>query len=358
MFDFLDLPIADKILKGERVSCEEGAGLYNLPPLALAWLADNRREIINPNRYVTFVVDRVISYTNVCKVACRFCAFYRPHNHSEAYMLSDDEILKKIEELVTIGGTQVLFQGGINPFLDLNYYINIFKKIKSNFSVHIHSLSPVEVDYIAQKAGLTLCDTIKILKEAGLDSIPGAGAEILVERVRKIIAPLKITGERWLEVMESAHLLGMNTSATMMYGTVETVEERIQHLISLRNLQDRTNGFLAFIPWSFASHHTKMEHIAPASGLDYLKTIAISRIVLDNFPHIQSGWLTEGHKMAQVALKFGADDMGGILMEDQVLGAAGIVVDASIKQMLQNISEAGKIPVQRNTKYEIIRIFD
>ena len=350
--------VAKKILNNERLSFDDGIKLYEFPLTVLGYLANAKKEKLIANNYVTFVVDRVISYTNICNVQCKFCAFYRLPNQNDAYILSDEDIFKKIEELVSLGGTQVLFQGGVNPALNLNYFVRIFKEIKARYPIHLHSLSTVEIDYIARKEGKPLYEVISILKEAGLDSIPGAGAEILSERVRHDLSPLKISISRWLEIMETAHELEMHTTATMMYGSVETIEERIRHLILIRELQDKTGGFTAFIPWSFSPLKTELYNIVPATGLYYLKTIAIARLMLDNIKHIQSGWLTEGHKMAQIALSFGADDMGGTLIEDKVLGATGIKVNSSIEMMIHCIRRAGKIPVQRNTKYKIIRIFD
>lgn len=354
----MDRFIIQKVLDGERLTLEDGISLFSLPLLTLGWLANYKKEKIIPGPYVTFVVDRVISYTNICNVCCKFCAFYRPLNHKDSYLMSDDEIFKKIKELVSLGGTQVLFQGGVNPNLNLEYYTRIFREIKSRFPVHLHSLSPVEIDYISKKENISISETIDALKKAGLDSIPGGGAEILVDRPRKIISPSKITSLRWLEIMETAHNLGMLTTATMMYGSVETLEERIQHLLVLRDLQDCTKGFTAFIPWSFSPQNTQLPHIEPASGIDYLKIIAAARLILDNFSHIQSGWLTEGHRLAQVALSFGADDMGGILIEDKVLAATGIHVNSSIQRMIHCIKGSGKIPVQRNTRYEQVNIFN
>jgi cyclic dehypoxanthinyl futalosine synthase len=324
---------------------------------------------------VTFVVDRNISYTNVCSIGCDFCAFHCAPGSQEAYVLTHDQILEKVRELAELGGTQVLIQGGIHPDIGLDYYLDMVRAIHEKFpKVHIHSFSAIEVDVLSKKSGIPLPELFRKFKEAGLNSLPGGGAEILVERVRKLISPAKISSERWLEVMRTAHEAGFKTTATMVFGHVETKEERIAHLIRLRELQDKTNGFRAFIPWSYvppqATSEVKsderqitprgwsMAGLSSAGGDDYLKTVAISRLMLDNIEHIQSGWLTEGMKLGQIALAFGCDDMGGTLIEDKVLEPTGIKVHTRREDLIRLIRDAGFVPVQRDTNYEKIRVFE
>ena len=271
-----------------------------------------------------------------------------------------DQIFEKIQELVDIGGTQVLIQGGVNPALGLDFYLNMIHKVHERFpQVHIHSLSVVEIDFIAKKEKMPLCDILIQLKEAGLNSIPGGGAEILVERVRKLISPKKIDSDGWINFHRVAHEVGLRSTATMVFGHVETIEERVIHLERLRGLQDETGGFRAFIPWTLSPHGTpRMSQFEPAGGADYLKTLAVSRLFLDNILNIQSGWLTEGLKMGQVGLSFGANDIGGTLIEDKVLEPTGIEVKTRPKDLIRLIQEAGYTPAQRNTNYDLLRVFD
>ncbi len=354
----------DKILKrrldGERLNLEEGVLLYSCDLLRLGMAANQIVEQMNPARLVTFIVDRNISYTNACVVDCDFCAFYRRPGDKEAYTLSYEQIFSKIQELVDIGGTQVLIQGGVNPELPLEYYLDLIRAIREKFpQVFIHSFSVVEFDMISKKFRMPLPEVFRRFREAGLNSLPGGGAEILVERVRKIISPKKASTERWIEVMRHAHEAGLKSTATMVVGHVETIEERIMHLITVRDLQDQTGGFRAFIPWTMSPEGTpRMQHIQQAGGEDYLKTIAISRLMLDNFEHIQSGWLTEGLKLGQVALNFGCDDMGGTLLEDKVLEPTGIEVHTRPNDLIRLIREAGYVPAQRNTNYEILNVYN
>jgi len=352
--------ILDKRLNGERLSLEEGILLYSCDPLRLGQAANTLMQRKNPDKIITFIVDRNVSYTNACVVDCDFCAFYRSPGHPEAYTLTYDEIFQKIQELVDVSGTQVLIQGGVNPELPLEYYLDLITAIRSRFpQVMVHSFSVVEFDMISKKFRMTLSEVFRRFKEAGLNSLPGGGAEILVERVRKIISPKKASTERWLEVMRTAHESGLRSTATLVYGHVETIEERILHLIRIRELQDQTKGFRAFIPWSLSPRGTpRMSHFRPAGGEDYLKTIAISRLMLDNIDHIQSGWLTEGLKLGQIALGFGCDDMGGTLLEDKVLEPTGIEVNTRREDLIRLIREAGYTPAQRNTNYEILHAFN
>ena len=352
--------ILAKRLDGGRLSFDDGAALYDCGLLDLGQAANELVRRMHPDGRVTFIVDRNVSYTNACVVDCDFCAFYRRPGDKEAYTLSHEQIFRKIEELVALGGTQVLIQGGVNPELPLEYYLELIRAIRQKFpQVHIHSFSVVEFDMISRKFRIPLPEVFRLFKEAGLHSLPGGGAEILVERVRDKISPKKASSERWLEVMRTAHEAGLKSTATMVFGHVETMEERIEHLLKIRGLQDETHGFRAFIPWTLSPRGTpRMSHFRPAGGEDYLKTVAISRLMLDNFEHIQSGWLTEGLKLGQVALAFGADDMGGTLLEDKVLEPTGIEVHTRREDLIRLIRESGRIPAQRNTYYEILHVFN
>jgi len=351
--------ILEKALRGERLTLEDGILLYSCDLLRLGRAANAITKKRHPGKVVTFIVDRNVSYTNACVVDCDFCAFYRKPGHKEAYTLSHETIFEKIQELVDLGGTQVLIQGGVNPELPLEYYLDLIRAIRVRFpTVHIHSFSVVEFDMISKKFRLPLEEVFRRFKEAGLNSLPGGGAEILVERVRNIISPKKATSDRWIEVMRTAHRAGLKSTATMVIGHVETIEERIMHLVLIRNLQDETGGFRAFIPWTMSPQGTpRMQHIPATGGEDYLKTVAISRLMLDNIEHIQSGWLTEGLKLGQVALGFGCDDMGGTLLEDKVLEPTGIEVNTRSEDLIRLIREAGYTPAQRNTNYEIMHVF-
>jgi len=351
--------ILAKRLDGGRLSFEEGVKLYSCDLLQLGKAAQTLVRRANPEGRVTFIVDRNISYTNACVVDCDFCAFYRKPGDPEAYVLSNEVIFQKVQELVDLGGTQVLIQGGVNPALPLEYYLDLIRAIRQKFpTVHVHSFSVVEFDMISKKFRLPLEEVFRLFKEAGLNSLPGGGAEILVERVRKLISPKKATSERWIEVMKTAHRSGLKSTATMVFGHLETIEERIQHLLVIRDAQDETGGFRAFIPWTLSPDGTpRMSHFKPAGGEDYLRTVAISRLMLDNIEHIQSGWLTEGLKLGQIALAFGCDDMGGTLIEDKVLEPTGIQVHTRPEDLIRLIREAGYKPVQRNTNYEIIHDF-
>lgn len=352
--------ILGKRLEGGRLSLEEGILLYSCDLLRLGKAAQVLVKRLQPDGQVTFIVDRNISYTNACVLDCDFCAFYRSPGHEEAYTLSYETIFGKIQELVELGGTQALIQGGVNPELPLEYYLDLIAAIRQKFpQVHVHSFSVVEFDMISKKFRLPLPEVFRRFKEAGLNSLPGGGAEILVERVRKLISPKKASSNRWLEVMRTAHNAGLKSTATMVFGHVETIEERIIHLIKIRELQDETAGFRAFIPWTLSPHGTpRMSQFKPAGGADYLKTVAISRLMLDNIEHIQSGWLTEGLKMGQVALGFGCDDMGGTLLEDKVLEPTGIAVHTRREDLIRLIREAGFKPVQRDTNYKILHVFN
>lgn len=349
--------ILDKTSKGKRLSFDEAVLLFKKADiLELARAADDSCRKKHPEGRATFLIDRNVNYTNICQNQCCFCAFYRPKGHPEAYVLSQKEIEEKIAETIELSGTQVMLQGGINPDLKIDYYTNMFSKIKKKFSIRIHSLSPPEVVHIAESAGISISEALKELIKAGLDSLPGGGAEILVDRVRKRISPRKISSSRWLEVMEEAHNLGLKTTATMMIGTVETIEDRITHLQKVRDLQDRTGGFISFIPWSFQPGNTSLGGKS-VSPIEYLSTLSISRLFLDNFPNVQGSWVTQGKDIGQICLSFGANDLGSIMIEENVVRAAGVSHRITVDEMVDLIRKAGKIPAHRDTEFNILKVY-
>jgi cyclic dehypoxanthinyl futalosine synthase len=334
--------------------------------------ADAMRKSLHPEGMVTFVIDRNINYTNVCINKCTFCAFWRNEDDPDAYLLAEDTLFRKIEETVNLGGTQILLQGGLHPALDIDYYCSLLRSIKQRFNITVHGFSPPEICYIADSTDLTIRETLGILRDAGLDSIPGGGAEILSDRVREVLSPRKIRSSRWLEVMESAHRIGMRTTATMMFGSIEKPEDIIIHLDALRELQDRTGGFTAFIPWSFQSGNTELRKKSevrrqkaevkeprtaeyPATAVEYLKVLAISRMYLDNFENIQASWVTQGLKLAQVALRFGANDFGSTMIEENVVASTGVSYKVSMEDIVGAIKTAGFQPVQRDTQYRLLK---
>lgn len=345
-----------RAVQGRRISPEEGLELFRRADLlTLGEAAGAIRRRFHPERIVTFIVDRNINYTNICVNKCAFCAFYRDADSPEAYLLSKEEIFRKIEETTAQGGTQILMQGGVHPDLGMEYFEDLFSSIKARFAIQIHSLSPSEISFLADKAGVGIEATIARLKASGLDSIPGAGAEILVDRVREKVSPNKIRWRRWAEVMKAAHRLGMPTTATMMFGGIETDRDIIEHLVRLREIQDETKGFTAFIPWTYQPGNTKLGG-RPATAVEYLKTLAISRIMLDNFENIQASWVTQGAKIAQVALEFGANDFGSTMIEENVVAAAGITFRMTRDEIVNIIKDAGYIPAQRDTRYRILKM--
>ncbi len=356
--------ILEKALAGGRVTIEEGVRLYHEADLFKLGAAANELCLLkNPgaDKKATFLVDRNINYTNICYTYCKFCAFYRePGDVKEGYIRSTQEIFNKIDELVAIGGTQVLLQGGHNPQLGIEYYEDIVRKIRAKYpQVHVHSFSASETWHIARVSKLTVRQVLQRLKDAGLNSLPGGGAEILVDRVRQVVSPLKTKTAEYFEVHRTAHELGLISTATMVYGLGETVEERMMHLDAYRTLQDVTRGFRAFIPWSFESESTEMS-MPRRTGSEYLRMIALSRIMLDNIQHLQAGWVTEGPKLSQIALDFGADDFGGILMEENVVSATKsdrLYSSFSKEEAVRLIRETGKTPVQRNTNYETVKVY-
>ena len=305
---------------------------------------------------VTFIVDRNINYTNVCVNECRFCAFFRRKESRDAYLLTYDEILEKVRETVEAGGTQVMIQGGLYPDLGLEYYEKMLSLIKSKYDITIHSFTATEIQHFARHAGISILDCLKRLQAAGLDSLPGGGAEILVDEIRQKVSPKKIMTEDWLHVMECAHSIGMESTATMVIGLGETMAQRVEHMEKIRRLQDRTGGFRAFITWTFQPGNTELGG-EKTSGWDYMRTLAMTRLYMDNVAHIQGSWVTQGERIGQLTLGFGADDLGSIMLEENVVRAAGTAYDMSIKKMADLIRGAGKKPAQRDTEYRIIRRF-
>ena len=322
--------------------------------LGLGFEADAVRKRLHPEGVVTYIVDRNINYTNVCTEYCSFCAFYRPVGSPEGYIQPLESIFEKIDETLALGGTGILMQGGLHPDLEIDYYENLLSGIRQRYPVlHLHCFSAPEILNIAEVSGMAVRDTIMRLMDAGLDSIPGGGAEILDDEVRQRIARLKCTTEEWLLVHRTAHQLGMRTTATMMFGCGETLEHRINHLARIRQLQEETGGFTAFIPWLFQRENTSLGNFVKeeASAVDYLKTLAVSRIYLDNILNVQASWLTPGHKLCQIALRFGGNDVGSILIEENVVRAAGVTRTSSEEQLRRLIEEAGFRPVKRDTLY-------
>ncbi|MEN6331868.1 MAG: CofH family radical SAM protein [Smithella sp.] len=349
--------IKDKIYAGERLNPVEAQELFDWDIHELGMAADFRTRLACPGNKVRFIIDRIVNFTNVCEAACLFCAFHARAGQLEPFELSLESILSKVDELVEIGGTQVMLQGGLHPRFVLDDYVSMVKAVKERHpQLCLHSFSPAEIAHISRKDGISLDEVIGRLKEAGLDSVPGA-SDLLVDRIRSKVSPRKITKSQWCEVMETLFRHGIKSSATMTYGMGETWEERIAHLEVIREVQDRTGIIRAFIPWSFSPARTRMEDIVPATGIDYLKILAVSRIFLDNVVHIQAGWLTEGLKLAQLALSMGADDMGGVLTEEVVVKATGIKTRTNMDQFIDIIRDAGKIPVQRDSDYQEIRTF-
>jgi cyclic dehypoxanthinyl futalosine synthase len=352
--------IEQRILAGGRLSADEALSVYrHAPTYWLGRMADAVRARKHPDGQVTYIIDRNVNYTNVCVARCNFCAFYREVGHNDGYVLGFDEIFRKIEETRALGGVQLLLQGGHNPDLPLQWYEDLFRAVKQKFpDFKLHALSPPEVLHISRMSKLPVPEVIARLIAAGLDSIPGGGAEILVDRVRKLLNCYnKASSDEWLDVMRHAHLAGLRTTATMMYGTVETDEERLEHLLRLRSLQDETGGFTAFITWSFQPDHTELgaaHNIKEASGVDYLRTLAIARLVLDNFDNLQASWVTQGGKVGQLSLAFGANDMGSVMIEENVVRAAGASYCMDEVEIVRNVEDAGFVAKRRNMHYEIL----
>jgi cyclic dehypoxanthinyl futalosine synthase len=348
--------IVAKVSQGGRVSAAEALALYRgAPTHVLGRLADAIRRRKHPEGVVTYIIDRNVNYTNVCIARCNFCAFYRPVGSSEGYVLGFEEIFRKIDETIAVGGNQFLLQGGHNPDLPIQWYEDLFRAVKARYpTFRLHALSPPEVLHISRLSQIPTSTVIERLVAAGLDSIPGGGAEILVDRVRKLLnCYSKASSDEWINVMRQAHHAGLRTTATMMYGTVESHEERIEHMMRLRDLQDETGGFTAFITWSYQPEHTELGGFEE-TGVDYLRTLALSRIVLDNFDNLQASWVTQGGKVGQLSLAYGANDMGSVMIEENVVRAAGAAYCMDELEIVVNIEDAGFVPKRRNMHYEIL----
>lgn len=359
--------IANTAVSGDRRLTDDQALmlLRDADMLDLAAAATAMRDRLHPEREVTFIVDRNVNYTNVCVSGCRFCAFYRDADAPDAYVLSPDDLYAKVEETIALEGTAILLQGGMHPDLPLERYEGMLRELKARYPIHVHGFGPPEVHHLSKLSGLTPTEVLRRLRDAGLDSLPGGGAEILVDRVRGHVSPKKATSGQWLDVMRDAHRLDMSTTATMMFGGTETVEERVEHMRRVREVQDEAIagghvGFRAFIPWSFQPGNTDLESEqggVAASGWEYLRTLAISRLYLDNVTNIQASWVTQGAKIGQVALCWGANDMGSTMIEENVVAAAGTRFMLAREELVRLVTDAGFTPVQRDTLYREVRRF-
>lgn len=352
-------PILQKALDGERIQPEEALELFTTTDhLLLGNVASRLARRKRSDRIVTYIVDRNINHTNICVTDCSFCAFYRRPGAEDAYVLPFETIAGKIAKTLALGGRQILLQGGHHIDLRIDYYEDLFRSIKKRFDIHLHALSPAEIQHIRKVSRLTLKETLQRLREAGLDSIPGGGAEILVDRVRQKISPRKCSADEWLEVMDQAHRMDIPTTATMMFGHVESLADRVEHLRRIREQQDQTGGFTAFIPWPYQPGNTELSRdmgiTSPVTGLDYLKTLAISRIFLDNFDNLQASWVTQGPKIGQVSLLYGANDMGSTMLEENVVAAAGTVYCLNEEDIRRLIKDCGFTPQRRNMRYEFV----
>ena len=349
--------ISDRVLSGGRLTDDEFLQLHDNADLyQLGFLANGIREKLHPEKHVTYVIDRNINYTDICVSACKFCAFFKAPEDKDGYLLSKTELAQKIQETQDLGGTQILLQGGLHPDLSLEYYEDMLRFMKET-GIHIHGFSPPEIYHFAELSKLPVSEVIKRLIAAGLDSIPGGGAEILSDRVRDSTAPRKCNADQWIEVMEEAHKQGLRTTATMMFGHVETNQERLEHLRRLRELQDRSKGFTAFIPWPFQPDNTALVELADiekTTGYGYLRMLALSRIYLDNFENVQASWVTQGPKVAQLSLYFGANDFGSTMIEENVVAAAGISFRLSEQEIRRLVTDAGFEPRQRLMDYTLV----
>src|SRR5215211_4693503 len=354
--------LTEKILAGARISTDEGLELYRWPLEELAALANARRDLAKTESYggrgreiVTYIVDRNINYTNVCNVYCKFCAFYRTERDEDHYVLSFEQLDQKLDELTAAGGVQILMQGGHHPKLDFRWYLGLLEHIRAKYPhINIHGFSPPEFQHFAEVFQMPLREIIRQFKGAGLGSIPGGGGEILVDRVRQRISPLKCNSERWLQVMQVAHEEGLNSSATMMFGHVETIEDRIEHLARLREQQDRSGGFTAFICWTFQPENTVLKVARRTGVAEYLRMQALGRIFLDNFANVQSSWVTQGPDIGQIALKYGANDFGSVMMEENVVSSAGTTFRLDAAQIEELIRAAGYEPRRRDNWYRLL----
>ncbi|MBY9080478.1 dehypoxanthine futalosine cyclase [Paenibacillus sp. HN-1] len=358
--------ILNKALQGERLGLEDTVRLFESNEIEkMGAAADVIMKRWHPEPVATFVIGRNVNYTNICDVYCRFCAFYRRPGSEEGYVLPDETIFEKIRETIAVNGTEILMQGGTNPNLPFSYYMDLLKAIKQRFpGITMHSFSPAEIMKMRELSGLTLEETLRQIHAAGLDSLPGGGAEILDDRTRRKISRLKGSWHDWMDVMKTAHRIGMNTTATMVIGLGESMEERALHLLRVRDAQDEcignnynSEGFLAFISWTFQPDNTNLK-LSRQTPEEYLKTVAISRLVLDNIKNFQSSWVTMGPEVGKLSLQYGCNDFGSTMIEENVVSSAGATHKVNIEQILQIIREAGKIPAQRNTQYDILKVFD
>ena len=353
--------LLDRVLAGERISPDDARALYALPLNELGSLADHRRKLAKKDAFdgrgeqiVTYIIDRNINYTNVCNVYCKFCAFYRTEKDEDHYVLTHEQLDQKLDELTANEGIQILLQGGHHPSLDIDWYLSMLRHIREKYPhVNIHGFSPPEFCHFAEVFEMPVREVLQKFIDAGLGSIPGGGGEILVDRVRDRIAPLKCKSDQWLGVMREAHQLGLRSSATMMFGHVETLDDRIEHLQRLRDLQDETGGFTAFICWTFQPEHTKLR-AEPVGSSEYLRMQALSRIFLDNIENVQSSWVTQGPRIGQVALKYGANDFGSVMMEENVVSSAGTTFRLHKEEIERLIHEAGYEPHRRNNWYQLV----
>jgi len=352
--------VIDKVLAGDRITPDDARELHRLPLEQLGALADRRRLAHTDGAVVTYIIDRNINYTNVCDTYCKFCAFYRLEKDLDHYVISHAEIDQKLDELTAIGGVQILMQGGHHPKLGIDWYLALLSHIREKYPhINIHGFSPPEFNHFAEVFHMPLREVLTKFKDAGLGSIPGGGGEILVDRVRNQIAPLKCMSDQWLEVMAIGHELGLNSSATMMFGHVETLDDRIEHIQRLRDQQDATGGFTAFICWTFQPGQNRAGHqmlpgVQPLGSAEYLRMQALSRIFLDNFPNVQSSWVTQGPKIGQIALKYGANDFGSVMMEENVVSAAGTSFRLAKEEIETLITTAGYTPRRRNNWYALL----
>lgn len=351
-------PILDRVEAGERLNAEDATILMDEAPFQeLGRVAAKKRELAVPGELATYVFDKNLNTTNVCVVDCKFCAFYTNPENKRGYTRSPEQILEEAKKAADAGATQILIQGGLNPDLKLDYYEKCLSLIRDNVDIWIHSLSPTEIEFIAAEENITIKECLKRLQAAGLQSLPGGGAEMLVDDIRKAISPKKTRSQAWLDLMDDAHSIGMKTTATMVYGFGETGAQRVEHLMKVRDQQDKTGGFTAFIPWSFSPNKTKLDCPRLMNGTDYLRMVAMARLILDNIPHLQAGWVTEGPDVSQLALQFGADDYGGVLMTEEVVSATGLEYGVTEDQVVNMIREAGYVPAQRTTQYDLIRVY-
>ena len=348
--------LLDEAIAGRRLGAEEGLELLQSHDLAaLGRAADAVTRRLHPQPHRTFNIDRNINYTNVCVSGCRFCAFSCSSGDRQSYVIDRDTLYRKIRETIDLGGDQILLQGGMHPDLKIDWYEQLLRDIKARFpEINVHGFGPPEIDHLAKVSGLPLDETLVRLKESGLGSLPGGGAEILVDRVRENVSPHKVSARRWLDVCRAWHALGGRGSATMMFGHIETLAERIEHLTVLRQLQEETGGFTAFIGWTFQPGNTELADLPKAGAWEYLRTLAVSRLYLDNFANIQASWVTQGLRIGQLALRFGANDMGSLMIEENVVAAAGTRFRTSQAEIRQVISQAGYVPRRRNVFYELV----